>query len=155
MSKPFNVRVYGLLIYSQKLLVLEEPFMGNIIKKFPGGGLEFGEGTRDCLKREFKEELDLDIQVGDHFYTQDFFMQSCLDPKEQILMIYYRVHLKDFSSLHIIDHEIKKLWWMDLATLSKNDLSLPADQKVTEMLIKNISESKDRFLHLKRDECED
>lgn len=138
MSKPFNVRIYGLLIHNHRLMILEEPFMGEIVKKFPGGGLEFGEGTRDCLKREFKEELNLDIRVGEHFYTQDFFLQSGLDPNEQILMIYYRVVLTDISQLHIEETAIKKLIWIDLDQLSEDDLSLPTDKKVTRMLLNKI-----------------
>lgn len=138
MSKPFNVRIYGLLIHNHRLMILEEPFMGEIVKKFPGGGLEFGEGTRDCLKREFKEELNLDIRVGEHFYTQDFFLQSGLDPNEQILMIYYRVELTDISQLHIEETAIKKLIWIDLDQLSEDDLSLPTDKKVTRMLLNKI-----------------
>lgn len=138
MSKPFNVRIYGLLIHNHRLMILEEPFMGEIVKKFPGGGLEFGEGTRDCLKREFKEELNLDIRVGEHFYTQDFFLQSGLDPKEQILMIYYRVELTDISQLHVEEAAIKELIWIDLDMLSENDLSLPTDKIVTRMLLSKI-----------------
>jgi len=138
MSKQFNVRVYGLLIHNSRLLILEEPFMGEIVKKFPGGGLEFGEGTRDCLKREFREELNLDVRVGEHFYTQDFFLQSGLDPKEQILMIYYRVELTDISQLHIKETIIKELIWIDLNQLSEDDLSLPTDKKVVGMLLDKI-----------------
>lgn len=142
MSKPFNVRIYGLLIHNHRLMILEEPFMGEIVKKFPGGGLEFGEGTRDCLKREFKEELNLDIRVGEHFYTQDFFMQSGLNPKEQILMIYYRVELADISQLHVEEDVIKKLIWIDLNQLSEDDLSLPADKRVTGILLNKIEVEK-------------
>lgn len=144
MSKPFNVRIYGLLMHNHRLLVLEEPFMGEIVKKFPGGGLEFGEGTRDCLKREFKEELNLDIRVGEHFYTQDFFLQSGLDPNEQILMIYYRVELADISQLHVEEAAIKKLIWIDSDRLSEDDLSLPTDKKVTRMLLDKIETEKIR-----------
>lgn len=142
MSKPFNVRIYGLAIHKRKLLILEEPFMGRMVKKFPGGGLEFGEGTRDCLKREFKEELNLDINVTGHFYTQDFFLQSGLDSNEQILMIYYRVELIDISQLILIDKEIKNLIWLELNSLTKEKLSLPTDRLVTEMLWDEFSSNR-------------
>jgi hypothetical protein len=47
----FNVRVYGLLFDEKnRLLVSDEFIRGNYFTKLPGGGLEFGEGTRDCLK---------------------------------------------------------------------------------------------------------
>ena len=60
----FNIRVYGILLNEQQqLLVSDEYIRGGYYTKFPGGGLEYGEGTRDCLKREFKEEMDLDVEV--------------------------------------------------------------------------------------------
>jgi ADP-ribose pyrophosphatase YjhB (NUDIX family) len=73
----FNIRVYGILINEQKQLLVSDEFIrGGYYTKFPGGGLEFGEGTRDCLKREFIEELNLKIEVLDHLYTTDFYQES-------------------------------------------------------------------------------
>jgi 8-oxo-dGTP pyrophosphatase MutT (NUDIX family) len=88
----FNVRVYGLLIDdSKKVLVSDEYIRGSYYTKFPGGGLEFGEGTRDCLRREFMEELNLEVEVTDHIYTTDFFQMSAFTPDQQIIAIYYFV----------------------------------------------------------------
>ena len=88
-----SLRVYGILIGdNKKVLVSDEYIRGGLYTKFPGGGLEFGEGTRDCLKREFKEEMDLDIQVGDHIYTTDYFQISAFNPGQQIISIYYFAH---------------------------------------------------------------
>lgn len=88
----FNLRVYGILINEKKqVLVADEFIRGNYYTKFPGGGLEFGEGTRNCLKREFKEEMDLEVEVGDHIYTTDFFQISAFNPEQQIISIYYFV----------------------------------------------------------------
>lgn len=132
---PFNVRIYGLLVHENRLLIIREPFAGMIIDKFPGGGLEFGEGTRDCLKREFKEELNLEIEVLEHIYTQDFFLASRFDEKEQILMIYYKVTAKDIAQLEILDSDIQTLIWKDLNEVTTNDLSLPTDKLVLEMVL--------------------
>ena len=86
----FNLRVYGILIDERKRVLVSDEFIrGNYYTKFPGGGLEFGEGTRDCLKREFKEEMDLNVEVGDHIYTTDFFQLSAFNPGHQIISIYY------------------------------------------------------------------
>ena len=75
----FNVRVYGILIDDQnRLLVSDEFIRGSYITKLPGGGLEIGEGTRECLVREFMEEAALTINVGTHFYTTDFFSNFCI-----------------------------------------------------------------------------
>src|SRR6186997_1206770 len=86
----FNIRVYGILINDKKqVLVADEFIRGNYYTKFPGGGLEFGEGTRECLKREFKEEMDLNVEIGDHIYTTDYFQISAFKPDQQIISIYY------------------------------------------------------------------
>lgn len=86
----FNIRVYGILINEKKqILVSDEYIRGSYYTKFPGGGLEFGEGTRDCLKREFMEEMNLNVEITDHLYTTDFFQMSAFTPDHQIIAIYY------------------------------------------------------------------
>ncbi|WP_336514375.1 NUDIX domain-containing protein [Pollutibacter soli] len=88
----FNLRVYGLLINEKKQVLVSDEFIrGGYYTKFPGGGLEFGEGTRECLKREFKEELDIEVEVLEHLYTTDFFQMSAFNPEHQIISIYYLV----------------------------------------------------------------
>src|SRR6201996_8037440 len=117
----FNVRVYGILIgENKKVLVSDEYIRGGYSTKFAGGGLEFGEGTRDCLKREFKEEMDLDVHIGDHIYTTDFFQMSAFNPEHQIISIYYyvralepiRVPLRtkpfDFDQQKLAIYDVKK-----------------------------------------------
>jgi len=54
--------------------------------------LELGEGTRDCLKREFKEEMNLEVEIGEHLYTTDFYQESAFNPAHQIISIYYLVN---------------------------------------------------------------
>jgi ADP-ribose pyrophosphatase YjhB (NUDIX family) len=86
----FNLRVYGILITDAKQVVVSDEFIrGGYFTKFPGGGLQFGEGTRDCLKREFKEEMNLEVEIGDHIYTTDYFQMSAFNPSHQIISIYY------------------------------------------------------------------
>ena len=86
----FNLRVYGILINNKKqILVADEYVRGGLYTKFPGGGLEFGEGTRDCLKRELKEELGIEAEIGEHIYRTDYFQMSAFRPEDQIISIYY------------------------------------------------------------------
>jgi len=87
-----SVRVYGILIdVERRVLVSDEFIRGAYYTKFPGGGLEFGEGTRECLRREFMEEMGLAVDVGRHIYTTDFYQRSAFNPDHQILSIYYEV----------------------------------------------------------------
>lgn len=141
----FNVRVYGLLIQNGKVLVSDEFIKGHRITKFPGGGLEFGEGTIDCLKREFIEELDLDVEIVDHFYTTDFFVESAFAPNNQVISIYYTVKAKydtdviGSDTAHDYDEKegAQSFRWLSLNTITSDDLTLIIDKKVADMLSKH------------------
>lgn len=144
MMKHFNIRVYGILIENDRLLVSDEFIKGMNITKLPGGGLEFGEGTVDCVIREFKEELDMDVEVTSHFYTTDFFVHSAFNTNSQVISIYYKVKAK--SPLHHIKTSgkafdfIKKeegaqaFRWIDCRTVSENDFTFVIDKRVGDML---------------------
>lgn len=145
MLKKFNIRVYGLLIENNAVLVSDEFIKGNRITKFVGGGLEFGEGLKDALKREFKEELNLDVEVTGHFYTTDFFVSSAFDTRSQVISVYYHVKATGPHNLKTsetqFDFEIKEgaqsLRWINLNELKETDFTLIIDRKVAELLLKN------------------
>ncbi len=149
----FNIRVYGVLIDEQRrVLVSDEYIRGKFFTKFPGGGLEFGEGTRDCLKREFKEETGLDVQIGDHIYTTDFFQISAFNNNDQIISIYYYVHADasqlptknkafDFFPAQITDPEgeAEVFRWIEWNDLTTEMFSLPIDKIVAGMIKNDLS----------------
>lgn len=140
----FNIRVYGLLINnSRQLLVSDERIKGLHITKFPGGGLEYGEGLIDCVKREFLEETNTAVEVVEHFYTTDFFQQSAFHKDHQIISIYYVV--KALSELAVPVHvkqfdftpgtaDAEAFRWIELSRVSANDFTLPIDKIVGDML---------------------
>ncbi len=147
----FNVRVYGILINAEKqILVSDELIKGKYITKFPGGGLEMGEGTRDCLKREFKEEMNLHVEVGDHIYTTDFYQKSAFNPDHQIISIYYYVkaleeisvplRTKQFDfdeaqlNIYKEKNEIETFRFINWQTFSAESVTLPIDKFVVNML---------------------
>jgi 8-oxo-dGTP diphosphatase len=143
-TKHFNVRVYGIMIDDKKrVLVCDELIKGHEITKFPGGGLEHGEGTIDCIKREFIEETAHEIEVIEHFYTTDFYQKSAYNANHQILSIYYLVKPKnDFkikTTESIFDFVNKTDYaqtfrWINLKDISGDDFTLPIDKKVGQML---------------------
>lgn len=130
-----NVRVYGLLIKDNCLMFLYEMYAGKPLLKLPGGGLELGEGTRDTLIREFKEELNLEVTVKEHFYTQDFFLESKLTPDSQLLTVYYKVECNDLSNLQIIEKSINQIEWMPLDQITLDSIPLPVDKIVVKKLL--------------------
>ena len=130
----FNIRVYGLLIQQNKILLCEEFIHGNKIIKFPGGGLEFGEGTIDCLKREFQEELGIEISDISHFYTTDFFVESIFRSTDQVISIYYKVVYEDLIDLSKYNTSEINFFWKELNELNVEDVTLPIDKVVVELL---------------------
>lgn len=129
----FNIRVYGLCIHNDRLLISEELIKGQKFTKLPGGGLEFGEGTIECLVREFKEELDLDIEVLDHFYTTDFFVPSAFDPS-QVMSIYYLVAAHNMEKIVSTNPAEEHFYWKPLNEVDETLFSLPIDRKVGQMV---------------------
>ncbi|WPC11528.1 NUDIX hydrolase [Riemerella anatipestifer] len=84
-----NIRVYGIYLNDKsEILALEEKYAGEDLTKLPGGGLEYGEGLLDCLRREFWEELNLTVESAQHFYTQEDFLVSKFRDNEQLLTVY-------------------------------------------------------------------
>ena len=146
--KRFNVRVYGLLINElNQLLVADEVFKnGNRATKFPGGGLELGEGLIEGLKREFVEETGIEVEVKEHFYTTDFFQHSYFDNESQIISIYYLCESKEWRNIKISEkkfdfevtpsEEAESFRWVNLAELqNEKDINLPIDKVVIDKLL--------------------
>jgi ADP-ribose pyrophosphatase YjhB (NUDIX family) len=146
-----SIRVYGLLINEHRQVLLSDEFIrGQYYTKFPGGGLEFGEGLREGLKREFQEELQLNVEVADHIYTTDFYQQSAFNPNHQILSVYYHVHpletirvalrkkAFDFDAAQLAVYEktqqTETFRYIDWNDFSGEALSLPIDKIVADLL---------------------
>jgi 8-oxo-dGTP diphosphatase len=149
MSSNFNIRVYGILLTKNREIVVSDEFIrGEYITKFPGGGLEFGEGTKDCLRRELMEEMNLRVDVGEHLYTTDYFQRSAFNPSHQILSIYYYIHpideIKtsfkqkpfDFTSEQTADPqgEAEVFRLISLNEFDHHAVTLPIDKMVAHIL---------------------
>ena len=132
--KKLIVRVYGVCLNPMgQLLIVDEVHHGKGITKFPGGGLELGEGPIDCVKREFMEETAREVRVLGHFYTTDFFVNSYFDFETQILSVYYRVEFTDTSTegLHIVSQDPELSFrWLPLDQLTPDMFTFIIDKTV-------------------------
>ncbi|MBK8498525.1 MAG: NUDIX domain-containing protein [Flavobacteriales bacterium] len=144
MQGRFTIRVYGLLRHQGSVLVADELIKGQRITKFPGGGLEYGEGLKDCLVREIREELGVESIDARHFYTTDFFQQSAFhsDPM-QVVSVYYTFGVNDPNAIKVVqtpfagisgNGEQEVFRWLRLTGSKEEDLSLPIDRVVWRML---------------------
>jgi 8-oxo-dGTP pyrophosphatase MutT (NUDIX family) len=142
--EKFNVRVYGLALSpDNKVLLTDEFRLGMLMTKFPGGGLEPGEGTIGCLRRECREELGSEIEIIRHYYTTDFFqITRLIDPPQQLISIYYLININDKSAFKTTSRRFdfvpvdgaQAFRWVPLANLSIDELTFPIDKKVGGML---------------------
>ena len=147
-----TIRVYGILVNEQQqILVSDEYIRGMYVTKFCGGGLEEGEGTRDCLRREFMEEMNLRVQVEDHFYTTDFYQPSAFRKGDQIMSIYYKVKALeaitaplrslpfqfDEREMNMYNEtgETETFRFINLADFNEDCMTLPIDKIIVQMIL--------------------
>ncbi|MCO5935237.1 NUDIX domain-containing protein [Mucilaginibacter sp. RB4R14] len=146
-NKFFNVRVYGLLINANnEVLISDEQEYGFRFTKFPGGGLEYGEGLIEGLKREFVEECNTEVEVTSHFYTTDFFVKSAFNDS-QIISVYYLVKavsdLRVTTKIEVFDFEgegdiLQSFRCVKLSELNVDAFTFPTDQYVADLLLKTL-----------------
>lgn len=144
MTSRFNIRLYALLLNPEKnrILVTDEIRFNQSFTKFPGGGLEFGEGIAEGLAREWVEETGLTLENPELFYVNDFFQVSAFNSKDQIISIYYLISCPDISQLPIKDKRFdfenfvegaQNFRWVELDALPEQ-LNFPIDQVVAGKL---------------------
>ena len=127
----FNIRVYALIIFKNNILLSRELIQNKLIYKFPGGGVELGEGFVDALQREAKEEM------GQHLnHITDFFQRSSFDSSEQLISVYFKAslsqHLNNKLKIPVKDQPVFE--WKTLVDLNEEDLHFPIDKKVLNMI---------------------
>lgn len=142
--KRFNIRVYGIWVHpSHGVLVSYETVDNLKTVKFPGGGLELGEGPKDCIKREWHEELGFDIDIVRQFYFTDQLVPSFRKDGDQVISLYYRVkpttdirwNIAPGGALQFPGDSAELFRFLSIQSLSPDLFTFPIDQKVAELLV--------------------
>jgi len=139
MKSNFTIRIYGICIKDGNVLLSKENYSGVEMLKFPGGALEYGEGTKECLFREMREEFDVIIEAGSHFYTTDFFVSSAFHADTQVMSIYYMMNIIDpnipIGKVFKDQFGDQCLQWQSLSDWDPLNLSFPIDQHVGSLIL--------------------
>jgi A/G-specific adenine glycosylase len=120
----------GIIVRKNRILIgqrLPHSFMGGLWE-FPGGKQEAGETLEECLRREIREELDIDVCVGS-------LLAAAEHTYEHFHITLYAFHC------HYLSGEPKPkgvadFRWVTLADLSSYTFS-PADLKILAALKKS------------------
>jgi ADP-ribose pyrophosphatase YjhB (NUDIX family) len=147
-AATFTIRVYGLLLHEGRLLVADELIKGHRITKFPGGGLEYGEGLKDALVREVREEIGVEAMDVEHFYTTDFFQQSAFyTTPMQVVSVYYTFRVPDPAAIPVVSepfeglyggHDQERFRWIVLDGATEGHMTLPIDRVVLGMVLERL-----------------
>ncbi|MDX9749586.1 MAG: NUDIX domain-containing protein [Flavobacteriales bacterium] len=143
MNTPrFTIRAYGLLLHEGAVLVSDEHVQGRAITKFPGGALEYGEGLRDCLVREVREEVGVEALDVRHFHTTEVFQRSAFhtDPV-QVVAVYFTFRTARPEAIPVVRAPFgggpgadQVFRWLPLAGTPEDAFSLPLDRAVWRLL---------------------
>lgn len=146
----FTIRVYALIVNNKKEILVADEFQLNTqMTKFPGGGMHFGEGTIDCLRREMLEECNQEIDELEHFYTTDFYQKALFYDDCQLISIYYLTKLKGQINFKISDRPFdfdqmengnQSFRWVSINEINPNEFTFPIDKHVAHLLTDYFSD---------------
>jgi len=140
----FNVRAYGVCVVDGKALMTDEIRGGKLMAKFPGGGLELGEGLEDCLIREFMEEANVKIRVKKLLYINPFLQISGMRKSDQLLSVYYEIELLEELNVTIthkpfdfptMENNQQVFRWVEVDSLTPDDFTFPVDKALCPLLV--------------------
>ena len=104
--KEIRPVVLGIAIKNGKILVSEgyDKVKKQTFYRCLGGGIEFLETSQEALKREYKEELGIDIIVEDFCgISENIFTYQGKNAHELILFYNIKIQDKDFENVDYVD----------------------------------------------------
>ena len=90
-----RVRVAGILIEDDRILLIEHTKNNKKYWLVPGGGVDWGESAAEALIREFKEETSLDIEVEKFLFISETIAP---DKQKHVINLYFKIKKIENSS---------------------------------------------------------
>ena len=131
--KEIRPIVLGMVKRNNKILVSEgyDKVKNEVFYRSIGGGIEFLENSKEALKREFKEELNIDIIVGEFLgISENIFTYNGKNAHELILFYDVSIDESDFKEkYHIIDDNCETdAMWIDINKFKTKELKIYPEQ---------------------------
>ena len=121
--------VLGIIKKDNKILVSEgyDKIKNETFYRSLGGGIEFLEDSKKALKREFKEELNIDIKVGEFLgISENIFTYNGKNAHE--LILFYNANINDMDykeKYHIVDDNCEcDAMWINIDNFIKGKLKI-------------------------------
>ena len=90
-----RVRVAGILIEDDRILLIEHTKNNRKYWLVPGGGVDWGESAAEALIREFKEDTGLDIEVEKFLFISETIAP---DKQKHVINLYFKIKKVENSS---------------------------------------------------------
>ena len=87
-SLNIRIRVAGILVKDDGILLVRHEKAGKSYWLIPGGGMDFGESAAEALIREYQEEVGLEVKVGRLVLVHDSIPPT---RHRQVLNLYFLV----------------------------------------------------------------
>ena len=114
-DKKFVIRCRAIILHEGKLLLVRHQH-DKSFAALPGGHLEFGEGVKECLRRELVEELGVEPKVGRLLYVNTFVDKNNTQPLEFFFEV---LNGKDYKNCETLvrshSHELSEILWANPA----------------------------------------
>lgn len=104
-GEKLRIRTCGICFSGDRLLLVRHRALTRCGYFYspPGGGMQFGENAEACLKREFREECGLEIEVGSFLFTHEF-----LQPPLHAVELFFAVEVESGQLITGHDPEMKQ-----------------------------------------------
>ena len=135
-----RIRVAGILIEENKILLIQHHKNDKKYWLIPGGGNDWGETTKEALIREYKEETNMDIEVDEFLFFSETISP---DKKRHVLNLFYKIHRNNKNDSIIKLGEEAVL--TDLKFVTKEELeTMTIYPNIKENLLKLMNNEKIR-----------
>jgi 8-oxo-dGTP diphosphatase len=119
----------AILINDEKIIIAKRKSTGKLPNKweFPGGKVENNETPEQCLRREMKEEFDIDVSVAEYLGSSIYHYDHI-----SIELLAYRTYWEG-GNISLKDHD--EYLWVPFNKLQEFNLA-PADIPIAEKVAK-------------------